>query len=88
MRKLKYYLKVEEERRQKLREEEEARKHEGNHYYFVFPEYIEAGACVLFFMSVLKGLHNTFLSVYLIKFHPSGHDFIFDPIPCILFFLH
>jgi translation initiation factor 3 subunit A len=32
MRKLKYYLKVEEERRQKLREEEEAREREGNHY--------------------------------------------------------
>jgi len=29
MRKLKYYLKLEEERQQKLREEEEARKREG-----------------------------------------------------------
>jgi len=36
MRKLKYYLKVEEERRQKLREEEEARGREGNRYGFVF----------------------------------------------------
>jgi len=32
MRKLKYYLRLEEERQQILNEEEEAQKHEGNHY--------------------------------------------------------
>lgn len=39
MRKLKFYLKLEEEKQQKLREEEEARKREGN-YYFVWQEYL------------------------------------------------
>lgn len=35
MRKLKYYLKLEEERQQKMREEEEARKREGIFWLFV-----------------------------------------------------
>lgn len=71
MRKLKFYLKLEEERQQKLCEEEEARKREGNYFLFL------VFSMSPYLQSVLEHLNDLccFIKIFLVL---KGNKYVFQ----------